>query len=309
MLKYKTLDYNFDTMEIWDNIITFLELYINLETFGLILTIVVSFIILSIILRGIKKVLLTKIKTKKQISNVTVFLDLMKYIFIVFFIIVVFSSFSNRWGDLGFIAGLLTLALGWALQKPISGVVAWLIIVVRRPFSIGDRVIIAGTKGDITNISLTHIFLDEVGGTIEGEEESRRTVMIPTSVVFEQEIINYTDKDDFILDEIVTTVTYESKLENAERIMITAVDMVMSEYWDSFPKKISRDQHTLLEFKESGINISVRFNTIAMKRNQISTDIRRLIHRFITDSNDVDFAYPHTEIVLKDKTLQPPIFK
>jgi small-conductance mechanosensitive channel len=49
------------------------------------------------------------------------------------------------------------------LQKPISGVVAWLIIVTRRPFYIGDRIIIAGKKGDISNITLTYFLLDEIG--------------------------------------------------------------------------------------------------------------------------------------------------
>ena len=84
-------------------------------------------------------------------------------------------------GDVGFIAGLLTIAVGMALQKPISSVFAWLIIVTRRPFSIGDRVVISNIRGDVVDISLTHIYLEEVGGTIDGEEKS--------TVVNEEEFI------------------------------------------------------------------------------------------------------------------------
>jgi small-conductance mechanosensitive channel len=151
------------------DIIKYMEPYIDI--FQLIAAIIVSFIVLNIALRLIKRYLLKKVKTKKQASN--------KYLFAFFFIIIVIAVYSENLGELGFVAGLLTVAVGWALQKPISGVVAWLIIVSRRPFNIGDRVVISDIKGDIINISLTHIFLDEIGGTIDGEEKSRRTVMIP----------------------------------------------------------------------------------------------------------------------------------
>lgn len=100
----------------------------------------------------------------------------------------------------------------------ISSVFAWLIIISRRPFKIGDRVIISGVKGDVINITLTHIFLDEVSGTIDEEEESGRTVMLSASIIFEQEIINYTEKDSYILDEVIITITYESDLDKAEKI-------------------------------------------------------------------------------------------
>ena len=124
-----------------------MEPYIDI--FQLITAVIVSFIILNIALRLIKRYLLKKVKTKKQASNVTVFLDLLKYLFAFFFVIIVIAVYSENLGELGFVAGLLTVAVGWALQKPISGVVAWLIIVSRRPFNIGDRVVISDIKGDI----------------------------------------------------------------------------------------------------------------------------------------------------------------
>ncbi len=36
--------------------------------------------------------------------------------------------------------------------------------------------------------------LGVLGGTIDGEESSGRTVMIPTSIIFEKEVINYTER-------------------------------------------------------------------------------------------------------------------
>jgi small-conductance mechanosensitive channel len=285
--------------ELFSGVWGYIEPY--LDILRLVVTIIVSFIVFSIILKIIKKYLLQKVKTKRQLSNVMVFLDLLKYLFIFFVVIIVIFSYYNRWGELGFIAGLMTIALGWALQKPISGVVAWLIIVVRQPFRIGDRVVISNIKGDITNLSLTHIFLNEVGGTIEGEEQSGRTVMIPMSNIFDHEIINFTQHDEFILDEVVTAITFESNLEKAENIMLTAVGKVMKSYWERFPKKITREPHIRLTFKDSGIDVTVRYYTLATKRNKISTDIRREIYRSIRGAEDVEFAYPHAEVLFREK--------
>jgi len=288
-------------MDVLDNFIRAMEPY--LDILKLVMVIIVAFVVFSIILKIMRKHLVKKVRTKKQISNVTLFLDLLKYIFAFLLFIVVIAAYYGTWGEFGFIAGLMTVALGWALQKPISGVVAWLILVTRRPFNIGDRVIISNMKGDVTNISLTHIFLDEIGGTIEGEELSGRTVMIPTSIIFEEEVINYTKSDDYILDEIITAITYESNLEKAEEITISSVEKIMKTLWDEFPKKISKEPHTRLLFKDSGIDVIVRYYTIATKRNKIATDIRREIFNQIRKTKDVEIAYPHTEVLFREKNV------
>jgi small-conductance mechanosensitive channel len=286
-------------MNIFANIIDTLTPYLGI--INLIVVIVIVSVIFTVVLKILKRHLLKKIRRKKQISNVIVFLDLLKFLFILFLIITVFSAYYNKWGELGFIAGLLTVALGWALQKPISGVVAWLIIITRRPFFLGDRIIISGIKGDISNITLTHIFLDEVGGTILGEEKSRRTIMVPTSIIFEEEVTNYTHSDNYIRDEVTTTVTYESDLKKAETLIKKAVKKIMKPLWEKFPKRIIQEPHIRLQFKGSGIDVTVRYNTIADKRNEISTNIIREIYQNIRKSPDVEIAYPHTEVVFREK--------
>ncbi len=285
--------------DIWTSILQNIEYYADIfQWFGVI---ILAIIIFSIISSVIKKRLLNKVKTKKQASNVTTFIDLLRFLFVIFLVIIAVTSYYGRWGEVGFIAGLLTVALGWALQRPISGVVAWLILVTRRPFIIGDRVIFSNIKGDITNITLTHIYLDEVGGTIEGEEKSGRTVMIPTSLIFEQEIINYTHHDDYILDEVTAAITYESNLEKAEEIMLSSVNNIMNSYWEDFPKRIPKEPHNRLLFKDSGIDVTLRYYTIATKRNEISTKIRRDIFNQIRKSKDVEIAYPHAEVLFRKK--------
>jgi small-conductance mechanosensitive channel len=288
-------------IDIVANILESLEPFTGLINLAVVM--LASFIVFIVILQLIKRYLLKKVRRKKQISNIIAFLDLLKFLFILFLIIIAFSAYHGNWGEIGFIAGLLTIAIGWALQKPISGVVAWLIIISRRPFKIGDRVIISNVKGEISNISMTHILLNEVGGTILGEEESGRTVMIPTSIIFEQEVINYTHKDNYILDEVTTAITYQSKLGVAEKIITSAVKKTMEPLWDKFPKRIEKKPHIRLKMKDSGVDVTVRYNTIADRRNEISTDITRNILQNIEKSKDVEIAYPHTEVIFREKEL------
>ena len=67
------------------------------------------------------------------------------------------------------------------------------------------------------------------------------------------------------------------------------------------PKKIGKDAHIRLKFKESGIDIIVRYMSLAKRRNQITTDITREIYNQISNSEDVEIAYPHTEVVFRNK--------
>ena len=268
------------------------------EAIRLLIFALVAFIVFIIVLKLIKRRLLKNIKTKKQISNVVIFLDILKYIFALFLVIIVFSAYYNGWGELGFIIGLLTIALGWALQKPILGIVAWLTIVTRRPFFIGDRIIISGIKGDISDLTLTHIYLNEVGGTILGEERSRRTIMVPNTIIFEEEVVNYTHADNYILDEVKTAITYESNLEKAEKLILNSVEKIMKPLWEKFSKWIEKKPHIRLKSKDSGIDVTVRYNSIAKKRNKISTDITREILNSIRKNKDVEIAvYTYRSII------------
>ncbi|KAA0006774.1 MAG: mechanosensitive ion channel [Thermoplasmata archaeon] len=94
-----------------------------------------------------KKLLLKKARTKRQISNVIIFLNIIKYLFVFIFILFFLFSYFGSWTELGLVMGLLSVALGFALQKPITNIVAWIVIVIRKPFFIGDRIAIDGLRG------------------------------------------------------------------------------------------------------------------------------------------------------------------
>jgi small-conductance mechanosensitive channel len=215
-------------------------------------------------------------------------------------IFIVLAHFGSLAG-LGLFAGLMSAALGWALQRPISGIAAWLMVVIKRPFEIGDRIIIGEVKGDVSDITLTHIHLKEVGGTIPSEEKSGRTteeisgrtVLIPNARLFEEDIINYTKKDNYILDEVDFPVTFESDIEEAKKIVGESAQKIIKEYIKK-PKIYIRTY-----FQASGVNVFVRYFTPALERNEISSQITEEILKRVRKVKNIRFAYHHEETVVK----------
>ena len=262
-----------------------------------IITLLIIYLVLNLLLKIGKKALLKRAKTKKHISNVEIFTRVLWYGLILFLIIFAILSYTGSWTGLGVGLGLLSAALGFALQKPITGVAAWIMIVVRRPFEIGDRIIIGTMKGDVTDITLTHIYMKEVGGLIDVEDQSGRIIMVPNSILFEQNIINYTLEDDYILGQVVTSVTYESNLDKALRIILDAAKKQL----EPFKEQTKKEPVLRISFEASSIDVKVRYIAPTKRIQGIASQITKEIYDQFKKHKDVAFAYPHTEVILRKK--------
>jgi len=277
------------------------ELFGNMvPTIKGVLTVIIALIISSTVMGFIRTVLLKRHgHTKHHISNVKLFTRAINYLILILVIIVVVSYYSGSWESIGIIIGLMSAALGFALQKPITGVAAWIMIIFKRPFEIGDRIVVGDYKGDVKDIGITHIYLDEIGGTVQSEENSGRTVIVPNHYMFDHDIINYTLQNDYVLDEVVTMVTYESNLELTKKIVLKAAKRLTKD----FRKVMSMDPYVRTFFEDSGIKVYVRYYVPARRRQETASEITQYIFADIKKIRNVEIAYPHTEIVFKDKKL------
>lgn len=226
-------------------------------------------------------------------DNVSNFLLIWRYTWLGVIVVFALISFSGSLAALGMSAAFVGMVMGWSLQAPVTGLAAWLMIILKRPFRIGDRVIIAGITGDVLDINLTHVVLNQVGGTVWGEERSGRTVLIPNATLFNQIIFNYTLESRFILDEVPLAITFASDYDKAADILIEAAR-------DATPEIIAQTQQQPFvrsEMNDNGIRLRLRYQTLAMDRMRINTEIIRLVHRRVRACEDVEFCYPHTQIV------------
>ncbi|MAF34381.1 hypothetical protein CMO91_00890 [Candidatus Woesearchaeota archaeon] len=248
------------------------------------------------LLRFAERELLKRASTKKQKSNVEIFSRLLKYVLLVVLALFAIFSYTGSFTGIGLSLGLLSAALGWALQKPITGVASWIMLVIKRPFEIGDRIIVGEVRGDVADITLTHVYLKEVGGIVQSEENSGRIILIPNSILFEQNIINYTLQDEYVRDEVVFDTTYESDLDQAMKIALTAA----KKHTKAFSDAVNEEPKVECKFRPSGISVHVRYFVPARNIQHVETVITKEIYALVLKTKKVDFAYPHTEIVLKD---------
>ncbi len=253
------------------------------------------FIFLNFILKLIRKALLKKAKTKKHISDVKIFYKVFNTLLIVVLVLLGISSYTGSLVGFGLGLGLFTAALGWALQRPITGIAAWVMIVVKRPFEIGDRIIIGNVKGDVMDISFTHIYLKELGGLIGGEERSGRIIMIPNSILFEQIITNYTLQEEDTLDQVVLPVTFESNLDKAIKLALESAEKHLEGI-----RRIKKKPYIRTYFQPNGVNIHVRYFVPAQRVQEISSKITKEILDRIKMETDIRIAYPHTEVIIKN---------
>jgi MscS family membrane protein len=115
--------------------------------------------------------------------------------------------------------GIGGLALSLAAQDTIADAIAGFVILVDRPFRIGDRIEIqeAGTWGDVVDIGLR---------TTRIRTRDNRLVIVPNSVIGKNQVINYTYPDPQYRIETAVHVAYGTDIEAARRVLIDTVRQV-----------------------------------------------------------------------------------
>ena len=120
--------------------------------------------------------------------------------------------------------GLISLVLGFALQAPIASFIAWIYLVFRRSYLVGDRIQIKGFRGDVVSISYLDTSILECSGDYLGNDRSSgRIIRFPNSLVLREEVINYSGPQiPFIWNETAIQVAYTSDLQFVEECLLLA---------------------------------------------------------------------------------------
>ena len=236
-------------------------------------------------------------------ANADNFMLTWTFVWIVIIAIFGVISLSGSIQALGISAGFLGMIVGWSLQAPVTGVAAWLMLILKRPFRIGQRVIIAGIKGDVEDITLTHVILNQVGGTVAGEERSGRGILIPNAILFSQTITNYTFDVEYILSEVPVRITFESDWDEAEKILVDAAKQVT----EDTIKATGEEPYIRAELFDAGVLMRLRYKTTPEDYAKNVSDIVKIIHKGFNKNDKVEFCYPHSEVLYSVKTPPPPI--
>ena len=129
--------------------------------------------------------------------------------------------------------GLVTAGLAFALQKVVTSIAGYFVILRGRNFTIGDRISMGGVRGDVIGLGFIQTTIMEMGQPpavqeadpaiwVKSRQFTGRIVTVANSTIFDEPIFNYTRDFPFIWEEITIPLTYEDKRGKAEEIMLSA---------------------------------------------------------------------------------------
>ncbi|MEM2851431.1 MAG: mechanosensitive ion channel family protein [Candidatus Bathyarchaeia archaeon] len=272
-------------------------------SFVLIVSCIVAFAIYKIAANVLKAAILRSRGTEGEVKMIV---GLWR-VTVIFLTIVIILSFYFQLGVIGAVIGAFGgMFLGWSLQQPVSGFAAWLIITLKRPFRVGDRIQLPshGLVGDVIDVGPMYTVLNQVGGAVGSEEPVGRNILIPNPMLFGNLIINYTPKVEeekplsiqdrrkvpaYILDEVIARITYDSDWKIAESILLNAAREVTSD----IIKETGMEPYIRSDMYDYGVYLRLRYMTLATDRPRIKYEIEKRIFEEFQKNEKVDFAIPY----------------
>ncbi len=191
----------------------------NKDTINYILLVAITLvvaIILSLVLRKLLSVFITKYAKKLKtdptnfsfIKNSVGFLIYTSAIIFIFYKIPYLKSIGTA---LFAGAGIIAIVVGFASQKAFSNIISGIFILIFKPFRISDIIEFKdGQKGVVEEITLRH--------TLIKDYENRR-IIIPNSVISEETIINSNIQDERIRKHVEFSISYDSNIDHAIHII------------------------------------------------------------------------------------------
>jgi len=212
-------------------------------------------------------------------------------------IIMMILAVAYGYGRLGTFGTLFSLfggmILGWSLQAPVSGFAAWVLVSVKRPFRPGDRIQFPnlGLTGDVKDIGAMYVTLDQVGGTVGSEEAVGRYILVPNAMLFSQVVINFTVRQEaaYMLDEIVVRITYDSDMQKAEEILLTAARAVTGDIIAA----TGAQPYIRSDLYDYGLYLRLRYQTKVQDRARIAYELNKSILLAVQSTPSVDLAIPY----------------
>ncbi len=188
----------------------------------------------------ISKIIETQIHNEGDRYNL---LRITRFLSIVFSLIVLASFLFQNLYTAAATFGLLSLVLGFALQSPITSFIAWVYLVFRRSYLVGDRIQIKGFRGDVVEISYLDTSILECSGDYLGNDRrSGRIIRFPNSLILREEIINYSGPEvPFIWNETAIQIAYTSNLQFVEDCLLEAA---LKDFREKYPN-LAKDNPTL----------------------------------------------------------------
>ncbi len=231
------------------------------------------------IVRGIMKRIFTRMKVDTTLSafGVNIIAGLMH----AFIIIAALGEIGVETSSLVAIIGAASLAVGFALQGSLGNFAAGVLIIILKPFKIGDYVCAGGESGAVSDISIF---------TTSFTTPDNKVVMIPNTAIMGSAITNYTKENRRRID-LVIGIGYDDNIRKAEQ--------VFKHILDNEPRILKDPAYTIgiLELGDNSVNFAVRPWVETADYWPTYFDLMKNIKLHL-DANGISIPYPQRDVHL-----------
>lgn len=179
------------------------------------------------------------------------------------------------------VLGAAGLAIGLALQGSLSNFAAGVLLVVFRPFRVGDYITVGGQTGTVKDIQIFSTTL---------LSNDNKVIVIPNGKVIADNIVNYSREAKRRVD-IVISVAYEADIDVVKKVLNDVV---------SLDKRIMHDDGVTIRLNEmaaSSLDFVVRVWTSNANYWPVYFDLMEDFKRAL-DANNIGIPYPQMDVHL-----------
>lgn len=258
----------------------------DLISFGIqVLFAIIFFIIGSKIIKWIRGVVRKSIEKSSADKGVEQFVDsMLKFALYALLIFIIATKFGVESSSVAALIASAGVAIGLALQGSLSNFAGGVLILLLKPFVVGDYIIedSHGNEGTVKEIQIFYTKLSTV---------DNKTIVIPNGTLANNSLTNVTAKDQRRLD-LTVDISYEADLKKAKRLIEELL------YQD---ESILKDEEIIVyvdQLAESSVVIGsrswVKTEEYWPVRWRILEDIKLTL-----DEHGVEMAYPHLSVQMK----------
>ena len=252
--------------------------------FALAVTLFLWNVIFSII-RWYEKDIARKTETRFDEKVIPTIRKILKVVFLLVFIMVVASHFGKPLSGIWAAAGIGSLAVAFAAKDTLANIISGIIIIIDRPFLLGDRVELAdGTFGDVVEIGIRSTKILSFDNTI---------YILPNAEISNKRITNHAYPDFKIKVRHNVGVAYGTKIEK--------VKSIINDILEKHPSVLNNPEWGIyfMEFGDSSLNFLIIYWVSDYKNkfeiiDKINTEIN---NRFLEEK--IEIPFPQRDVNLR----------
>lgn len=208
-----------------------------------------------------------------------------RYVILAFVFIAVLNRFGVQTASIVALLGAAGLAVGLALQGAMSNLAAGVMLLIFRPYKVGDFIDAAGRFGNVTEIDMFTTILQ----TFDNQQ-----IIIPNSQIWGEQIINHSHYDVRGVD-MHFGVAYAESIDAARSV----IDTVLANH-----SHILKDPAPFVEVEtlnDSSVDFLVRPFCKGEHYFDVLYSVPEQIKKAL-DENNIEIPFPHRKVIVVNES-------